>query len=127
MIGIGWFLGGLLVGAKGKEIFGSKDAKKVYSKVLSYGLDAKDCILETTDSLKENLEDVYAEAKEMQGTRAEQKEKEKEAAIIDDAADDEDDDPAKEEDTEKQRHTPQKTTAKKAATGKKSGRSKKSE
>ena len=126
MIGIGWFLGGLLVGAKGKDIFGSKDAKKIYSKVLSYGLDAKDCILETTDSLRENLEDVYAEAKEMQGTRAEQKEMDNEAAIIEDTAD-EDDDPVKEEGTAKQRHTSKKTAVKKTATGKKPGRTKKSE
>ena len=83
MIGIGWFLGGLLVGAKGKDIFGSKEAKKVYSKVISYGLDAKDCVMETADTLRENWDDVYADAKDMKDERDKEREAEKEEIIED--------------------------------------------
>ncbi len=83
MVGIGWFLGGLLVGAKGKDIFGSKRAKKVYSKVISYGLDAKDCVMETADALRENWDDVYADAKDMKEERDKEKGVDKKEIIED--------------------------------------------
>ncbi len=82
---LGWFIGGALFGSLGIKALASKEAKKVYTKALSYGLDAKDCIMETADTLKENLDDVYADAKEMKAARdAEVKAEAEDADIIED-------------------------------------------
>jgi hypothetical protein len=124
MVGIGWFLGGLLVGAKGKDIFGSKEAKKVYSKVVSYGLDAKDCVMETADTLRENWDDVYADAKDMKEERDREKDTEKEE-IIEDTSDESEEEEVVEKKTTTKRSTSKKGTASSKVSTKSVGRSKK--
>ncbi len=117
MMGIGWFLGGLLVGAKGKDILGSKEAKKVYSKVISYGLDAKDCVMESADTFRENWDDVYAEAKDMKEERDRERDAEKEEIIEDTSVE-----PAKKEPVAKKTTTKRSTSKKSAASTKSSTR-----
>ncbi|MCR5099454.1 MAG: DUF6110 family protein [Lachnospiraceae bacterium] len=124
MLGIGWFLGGLLVGAKGKDIFGSKEAKKVYSKVISYGLDAKDCVMETADTLRENWDDVYADAKDMKDERDKEKDAEKEE-IIEDTSDKTEKEEAAEKKTAAKRSTAKKSATASKSTTRGAGRAKK--
>ena len=81
---LGWFIGGTLFGALGLKALASKDAKKVYSKVISYGLDAKDCVMETADSVKEGWDDVYADARDMKAERDAEREEDAAVEIIED-------------------------------------------
>ncbi len=104
MAGLGLFIGGVLCGSVGLKALKSKEAKKTYSKIISYGLDAKDYVMETADNVKEGWDDVYADAKDLKQARDEEKAAEAEQ-IIEDAS--EDTKPAK---------TTKKTTAKKTAT-----------
>ena len=117
---LGWFLGGTLFGSVGLKALGSKDAKKVYSKVISYGLDAKDSIMETADGLKEGWDDVYAEAKELKADR--DAEKDSEAEIIEDTSSEKT--AAATKSTQAKSTAAKKTTTRKT-TAKKSGRPKK--
>ena len=107
MSGIGMFIGGLLCGSVGFKVLKSKSAKKTYSKVISYGLDAKDAVMETADSVKEGWEDIYADAKDLKQARDEEKAADEVEEIIEDTSEDEDEAPA-----------PKKTTAKKTTTKK---------
>ena len=80
----GWFLGGTLFGSVGLKALSTKEAKKVYSYVVSYGLDAKDYIMETAEGLKEGWDDIYSEAKDLKADR--DAEKEIKADIIEDTS-----------------------------------------
>ncbi len=84
MTGLGLFIGGVLCGSVGFKALKSKEAKKTYSKVISYGLDAKDYVMETADSVKEGWDDVYSDAKDLKRARDEEKEAEEE--IIEDTS-----------------------------------------
>ena len=117
MTGIGLFIGGVLFGSVGVKALKSKEAKKTYSKVISYGLDAKDCIMETADSVKEGWDDVYADAKDMKSQR--DAEKEEEYEIIEDASEEVAKPAPKKTTTKKttaKKTTAKKTTAKKTTT-----------
>ena len=115
MAGLGFFLGGVLFGSAGFKILKSKEAKKTYSKVISYGLDAKDCIMETADSVKEGWDDVYADAKDMKSQRDAEKEEAVEE-IIEDASEEVKKPAPKKATTRKA--APKKASAKKAAADK---------
>ncbi len=110
MTGLCLFLGGVLCGSAGFKVLKSKGAKKTYSKVISYGLDAKDCIMETADNVKEAWDDVYAEAKDLKAER--DAEKEEDYEIIEDTS----------EEVEEEKPAPKpaakKTTTRKATTKK---------
>ena len=81
------FAGGVLFGTAGIKILCSKDVKKVYVEGTAAVLRAKDCIMKTVESVQENAEDILAEAKQVNETRA----AEEEAAVQEDAvADDAD-------------------------------------
>ena len=84
MSGLAMFLGGVLFGSAGIKALKSKEAKKTYSKVISYGLDAKDYVMETADNVKEGWGDVYADAKDMKQAR--DAEKDDAVEIIEDAS-----------------------------------------
>lgn len=64
------FVGGTLFGSAGVKILTSKDAKKVYVHTTAAVLRMKDCVMATATSLQENCEDILAEAKEINETRA---------------------------------------------------------
>lgn len=61
-MGIGCVAAGFLAGTVGKLILTSKDAKKVYTYCTAAVLRGKDTLMETTTTLKENCEDIYEEA-----------------------------------------------------------------
>ena len=82
---IGLFAAGLLFGTAGIKILSSRDAKKVYSHTTAAVLRAKDCVMETVTTVRENAEDIYAEAKAINERRA----AEAEAAVVEDTSEEE--------------------------------------
>lgn len=67
----GIFAAGVLFGTAGIKILSSKDAKKVYTQCTAAALRAKECVMKTVTSIQENAEDIYAEAQQINETRAE--------------------------------------------------------
>lgn len=68
---IGLFAGGVLFGTAGVKILSSKDAKKAYTHATAAVLRAKECVMTTATTIKENCDDVLADAKEINEQRAE--------------------------------------------------------
>ena len=66
------FAGGVLFGTAGLKVLGSKDAKKVYTQGTAAVLRAKDCVMTTVTTVKENADDILADAKEINEKRAEE-------------------------------------------------------
>ncbi len=71
---IGLFAGGLLFGTAGLKILGSKDAKKIYTHATAAVLRAKDSVMSTADTIRENCNDILTDAKEINEQRAEEEE-----------------------------------------------------
>ena len=69
---LGLFAGGILFGTAGIKILSSKDAKKVYTEATAAALRAKDCVMTTVTTVKENADDILADAKEINEKRAEE-------------------------------------------------------
>lgn len=67
---LGIFAGGLLFGTAGLKVLSSRDAKKAYTSCTAAALRAKDCVMKTADTVKENAEDILAEAKQINEERA---------------------------------------------------------
>lgn len=67
---IGLFAAGVLFGTAGLKILGSREAKKVYTGVTAAALRAKDCVMGAVTTVRENAEDIYADAKELNERRA---------------------------------------------------------
>ena len=78
------FATGLLFGTAGIKLLTSKDAKKLYTHTTAAVLRAKDCVM-TVTNVRENAEDIYAEAKAVNQQRAE----EAAAAVVEDASEEE--------------------------------------
>ena len=82
----GLFAAGVAFGTAGIKVLSSKDAKKAYTHCTAATLRAKDFVMKTVNTVQENAEDIYAEAKsinEEHAAAAEAKaiaEEEKEAA-----------------------------------------------
>ena len=70
-----------MLGSYGIKILFSKDAKKVYTHLTAAVLRGTDAVIETATTLKENCEDIYADAKEINDERALRRE----AQVIEDA------------------------------------------
>lgn len=79
------FAAGLLFGTAGIKLLTSKDAKKLYTHTTAAVLRAKDCVMETVTNVRENAEDIYAEAKAVNQQRAEGAA----AAVVEDASEEE--------------------------------------
>lgn len=77
----GLFGAGLLFGTVGLKILSSKDAQKLYAHTTAAVLRAKDSVMKTVTTIREGAEDVYADAQDINETRA-QKDAE---AVIEDA------------------------------------------
>ena len=58
------------VPAAGLKILGCREAKKVYTGVTAAALRAKDCMMDAVTTVRENAEDIYADAKEQNERRA---------------------------------------------------------
>ena len=69
---LGLFAAGVLFGTAGLKILSSKDAKKVYSHTTAAVLRAKDCVMQAVTNVREDAEDVYADAKDINEARAQQ-------------------------------------------------------
>ena len=68
----GLFAAGVLFGTAGIKVLSSKDAKKVYTHTTAAVLRAKDSVMETVTAVRENAEDIYADAKAINQQRAQQ-------------------------------------------------------
>ena len=82
MKNFGLFAAGVLFGTAGIKVLSSKDAKKVYTHTTAAVLRAKDSVMETVTTVRENAEDIYADAKAINRQRA-QREAD---AVIEDAS-----------------------------------------
>ena len=78
----GLFAAGVLLGTAGIKVLSSKDAKKVYTHTTAAVLWAKDSVMETVTTVRENAEDIYADAKAINQQRAQQEAD----AVIEDAS-----------------------------------------
>lgn len=67
---LGLFTTGVLFGTAGIRILSSDDAKKVYTQTAAAVLRAKDCVMQTVTSIRENAGDIYADAVEINEQRA---------------------------------------------------------
>ncbi len=67
---LGLFAGGVLFGTAGIKILSSRDAKKVYTQTTAAALRAKECVMTTGTKIKENADDILADAKRINEERA---------------------------------------------------------
>ena len=68
----GLFAAGVLLGTAGIKLLSSRDAKKVYTHTTAAVLRAKDSVMQTVTTIRENADDILADAKELNERRAEQ-------------------------------------------------------
>ena len=80
---IALFLGGTLFGSAGFKLLGSRDAKKVYTHTVAAYLRCKDQVMRQVETVQENCEDILADARAINDSRAE----EEAAVYIEDASD----------------------------------------
>lgn len=66
----GIFAAGVAFGTAGIKILSSKDAKKVYTNCTAAVLRAKESVMKTATNIQENVEDIYAEAQQINEDRA---------------------------------------------------------
>ena len=66
---LGLFAGGVLFGTAGIKILGSQDAKKCYTNATAAVLRAKDSVMETVTTVRENCDDILSDAKEINAER----------------------------------------------------------
>ena len=82
---VGLFAAGFAFGTAGVKILSSKDAKKVYTNCTAAVLRAKDSVMKTVTKVKENCEDIYEDAVDINEARYkkdEELELEKARAIV---------------------------------------------
>lgn len=65
----GIFAAGVLFGTAGIKVLTSDDAKKAYVHCTAAALRAKDCVMSTATTAQENVEDILAEAKQINEDR----------------------------------------------------------
>ena len=76
------FVGGTAFGSAGIKLLTSKDAKKAYTHATAAALRAKESVMKTVTTVRENAGDILADAKEIN----EQRSAAEAAAVIEDAA-----------------------------------------
>ena len=81
----GLFAAGVLLGTAGIKVLSSKDAKKVYTHTTAAVLRAKDSVMKTVTTARENVEDIYSDAKAINEQRAE----DEAAAVVEDTSEEE--------------------------------------
>ena len=72
----GLFAAGVLFGTAGIKVLSSKDAKKFYTNCTAAVLRAKTCVMNTVSKVQANVEDIYAEAQQINEDRAAAEERE---------------------------------------------------
>ena len=68
---LGIFAGGVLFGTAGIKALSSRDAKNCYVGITAAALRIKDFFLDTAQTVQENAEDIYEEAKRVNALRDE--------------------------------------------------------
>lgn len=68
----GIFAAGVLFGTAGIKVLSSKDAKKVYTQCTAAVLRAKECVMQKVTDIQENAGDIYAEAQQINESRAQE-------------------------------------------------------
>ena len=81
----GLFAAGVLFGTAGIKLLSSKDAKKAYTHTTAAVLRAKDSVMKTVTTARENVEDIYSDAKAINEQRAE----DEAAAVVEDTSEEE--------------------------------------
>lgn len=71
---LGLWAGGVLFGTAGVAILSSDDAKKVYTHVTAAAKRGGDCVMKTVTTIRENCEDISADADDINEKRAKAKE-----------------------------------------------------
>lgn len=66
---LGVFAGGLFFGTAGIKILGSKDAKKAYAHTTAAVLRMKENVMTTVTNIRENADDILADAKDINAKR----------------------------------------------------------
>ena len=79
------FAAGVLFGTAGIKLLSSKDAKKAYTHTTAAVLRAKDSEMKTVTTARENVEDIYSDAKAINEQRAENEA----AAVVEDTSEEE--------------------------------------
>ena len=79
------FAAGVLFGTAGIKLLSSKDAKKAYTHITAAVLRAKDSVMKTVTTARENVEDIYSDAKAINEQRAE----DEAAAVVEDTSEEE--------------------------------------
>ena len=79
------FAAGVLFGTAGIKLLSSKDAKKAYTHTTAAVLRAKDSVMKTVTTARENVEDIYSDAKAINEQRAE----DEAAAVVEDPSEEE--------------------------------------
>ena len=79
--GLAVFAGGFLLGTAGVKVLSSKDAKKAYTHTTAAVLRMKDEVVKEATVIRENCDDIVADAKAIN----EKREAEYEAQMIEDA------------------------------------------
>ena len=79
------FAAGVLFGTAGIKLLSSKDAKKAYTHTTAAVLRAKDGVMKTVTTARENVEDIYSDAKAINEQRAE----DEAAAVVEDTSEEE--------------------------------------
>ena len=82
---LGLFAAGTLFGTAGIKLLSSKDAKKAYTHTTAAVLRAKDSVMKTVTTARENVEDIYSDAKAINEQRAE----DEAAAVVEDTSEEE--------------------------------------
>ena len=77
------FAAGVLFGTAGIKLLSSKDAKKAYTHTTAAVLRAKDSVMKTVTTARENVEDIYSDAKAINEQRDEA------AAVVEDTSEEE--------------------------------------
>lgn len=67
---LSFFAGGVLFGTAGVKLLASKDAKKVYTQTTAAALRAKECVMTTVAHVKENVDDILTDSREINERRA---------------------------------------------------------
>lgn len=73
---LGAFAIGTLFGIEGIKALSSKDAKKVYVHTTAAALRAKESVMTTVTTVRENAEDILAMAKDINDARAKEESEE---------------------------------------------------
>ena len=72
--GAALFAGGVLFGSAGFKLLASRDARKAYTQVTAAALRCKDTVMTAVTQMQEAADDILADAKEINESRARQDE-----------------------------------------------------